>query len=86
MQDLLQALLHLNYMGHNIGGSDYSNICLYRDTYAEAAYFTYNQRNNKCYCKQDHNLDETRQEKTGRVSGNLNCEGKHDYKIQAIGA
>ena len=22
-------------MGHNIGGSDYSNICLYRDTYTE---------------------------------------------------
>jgi len=44
-----------------------------RDSYPEAAYFTYNRGNTKCYCKEDHDLEQTRQEKGGRVSGNVKC-------------
>ena len=50
-------------------------FCLCRDTYAEAEYFTYNQGNSKCYCKTDNNLDVTRRDATGRISGNVQCDG-----------
>ena len=54
----------------------FKNICfsIYRDSYPEAAYFTYNQGNTKCYCKEDHDVEQTRQEKGGRVSGNVKCD------------
>ena len=48
----------------------------FRDTYAEAKFFTYNENNQKCYCKECHDLNETRQDATGRISGNVNCESK----------
>ena len=55
-------------------GSDCSNICLSRDTYQEAEYFTYNQNNNNCNCKPDINLDDTRESINTQISGNVNCE------------
>ena len=65
-------------MSCNIGGSDCSNICLYRDNYAEAKYFTFTMHGggvtrNMCYCKQDHNLEETREHKVKYTSGNVHC-------------
>ena len=71
MQDLLQAVKFLH-----VGGISLFNpsIYLYRDNYVDAAYFTYNEGNTKCYCKQDHDLEETRQAKGGRVSGNVQCD------------
>merc|ERR1719264_215526 len=44
-----------------------------RDTYEEAEFFTYNENNKDCFCKVCHDLNATRREATGRVSGNVNC-------------
>ena len=72
MQDLLQA--------KNFAFCVYDQILkrftstFYRDSYRDAAYFTYNQGNTKCYCKEDHDVEQTRQKKGGRVSGNVKCD------------
>ena len=46
---------------------------LYRDTYDEAKYFTYDTEKSKCRCKPDMNLDVTATPKTNRNSGNVDC-------------
>ena len=46
---------------------------IFRDTYEEAEFFTYNENNKDCFCKVCHDLNATRREATGRVSGNVNC-------------
>ena len=47
-----------------------------RNSY-DATYFTYEVgHSNNCYCKGDHNLGVTRQEASGRVSGNVDCYSK----------
>ena len=75
MQDILQASTFIYITMVTIReGSECSNVCLCRDTYAEAEYFTWNEGDRKCYCKPDNNLDVTRQDKSGRVSGNVQCD------------
>ena len=45
----------------------------FRATFDEAKYFTYDTEKSKCRCKPEMNLDVTRKEKTGRISGNVDC-------------
>ena len=63
-------------MGLNRGGIIVQKICLCRDTYAEAEYFTWNSGTSNCMCKPDNNLDETRQVVSETISGNVNCYGE----------
>ena len=75
LQDILQAYKYIYISSVTLKeGSDCSNICLSRDTYQEAEYFTYNQNNNNCNCKPDINLDDTRESINTQISGNVNCE------------
>ena len=81
MEDCRTYCRHINTFTFTFAireGSDSLNICLCRETYEEAAYFTYNQNeqtNNykKCMCKADHDLDVSREDASGRVSGNVQC-------------
>ena len=48
-----------------------------------AKYFTYDTKSSACRCKGDMDLDVTRREKTGRISGNVDCENDtfHDTVV-----
>ena len=39
-----------------------------------AKYFTYDEKKSRCLCWPDMDLDVTRQEKSGKISGNVDCE------------
>ena len=43
-------------------------------TFEAAKYFTYNTGNSKCRCKPDMDMGAVRQDKTGRISGNVECD------------
>ena len=61
-------------------------------TFQAAKYFTYNTGNSKCRCKPDMDMGAVRQNKTGRISGNVECEkaepcyteGDVQYKVENI--
>ena len=53
--------------------SQFIEFPFYR-TFEAAKYFTYNTGNSKCRCKPDMDMGAVRQDKTGRISGNVECE------------
>ena len=77
MEDCRTYCRHLNSL--ILQWSVFTNIFPRRDTYEEAEYFTYNLSNSPyapgyCWCKTDNNLDVTRRDAYGRVSGNVQCD------------
>ena len=76
MQASLNTLTYTFYRS-NLGGPSCSNICLFRDTFDDAEYFTYvmmGRDENKCHCKPDMDLEKTWKGKKNRVSGNVKCD------------
>ena len=53
--------------------SQFIEFPFYR-TFEAAKYFTYNTGNSKCRCKPDMDMGAVRQDKTGRISGNVECD------------
>ena len=54
-------------------------------TFEAAKYFTYNTGNSKCRCKPDMDMGAVRQDKTGRISGNVECEADGSGDVVMIG-
>ena len=77
MQDPLQASLRTLTLYHIGDNSAFVKLIkyflFYRDAHCGAKYFTYDTEKSKCRCKPEMNLDVTRKEKTGRISGNVDC-------------
>ena len=77
MQDPLQASLRTLTLYHIGDNSAFVKLIkyflFYRDAHCGAKYFTYDTEKSKCRCKPDMNLDVTRREKSGRISGNVEC-------------
>ena len=65
-------------------GIRFIGIHRFRETYAEARYFTYGKDDNKCFCKPEHNLDDSRRNKNKHFSGNVMCEAGESHVVRNV--